>query len=725
MQKLKVNLENCYGITKLQHEFDFSEKNVISLYAPNGSMKTSFAKTFKDYCSGKESKDQVNHDLQPIREIKDEADNDIECNQIFVIEPYIQDYKCDKISTLLVNQELKDKYEKILRKIDLEKNSLFSKLKQLSGLTGRTITVESELVKIFGNKSIFELLLSLETIIDERNEHNFSSIIYSKIFEENVENFLITKDFKQQIKGYIERFTTLMESSKYLKKGFNHSNASEIQKILKSSRFFKADHSINLFNGSTNDVIKNEDDLQAIINKELETVLNDPDIQKRFNEIDGKLNTIKLKEFRDYLFENKFILTELENLENFKKEIWYSYLVEQKVLFNNLLDEYKVGKAEIESIIGQANTQKTQWIEVIDIFNERFSVPFKLELTNQDDVILKREAPNLEFKFHDKYQINEPKSIGETELLGILSQGERRAFYLLNIIFEVRARQKSSQKTIFIIDDIADSFDYKNKYAIIAYLKDILDEPLFYQLILTHNYDFHRTVSSRLDIHQRENKLTTVKTAKKITLVEEEYQNSPFLHWKNNLCKDNAMLIACIPFIRNLAEYSGNSDDYKKLTSLLHFKEDTNLFRISDLELIFKNILADKSRLILPNRDNFVVNLVEEICDLLSLDEREVMQLENKVVLSIGIRLKAEIYMVREIDDEIFWKTIPKNQTIELIKRYKNDFPTKEPEKAILEEVNLMTPENIHLNSFMYEPILDMSNEHLKRLYKDVKTILQ
>ena len=31
-----------------------------------------------------------------------------------------------------------------------------------------------------------------------------------------------------------------------------------------------------------------------------------------------------------------------------------------------------------------------------------------------------------------------------------------------------------------------------------------------------------------------------------------------------------------------------------------------------------------------------------------------------------------------------------------------------------------MTPESIHLNSFMYEPILDMSDEHLKSLLNDV-----
>ena len=32
-----------------------------------------------------------------------------------------------------------------------------------------------------------------------------------------------------------------------------------------------------------------------------------------------------------------------------------------------------------------------------------------------------------------------------------------------------------------------------------------------------------------------------------------------------------------------------------------------------------------------------------------------------------------------------------------------------------------MTPENIHVNSFMYEPIIDMSDDHLRKLFVDVK----
>ncbi len=75
----------------------------------------------------------------------------------------------------------------------------------------------------------------------------------------------------------------------------------------------------------------------------------------------------------------------------------------------------------------------------------------------------------------------------------ILSQGERRGFYLLNVIFEIEHRKLEAEKgkeTLFIIDDIADSFDYKNKYAIVEYLQEISEHDNFYSIILTHNFDF-------------------------------------------------------------------------------------------------------------------------------------------------------------------------------------------------------------------------------------------
>ena len=58
---------------------------------------------------------------------------------------------------------------------------------------------------------------------------------------------------------------------------------------------------------------------------------------------------------------------------------------------------------------------------------------------------------------------------------------------------------------------------------------------------------------------------------------------------------------------------------------------------------------------------------------------------------------------------------------------YKHEFGVKElkifltnEQIKIVDEVNLMTPESIHLNSFMYEPIIDMSDWSFKKLYKNV-----
>ena len=87
--------------------------------------------------------------------------------------------------------------------------------------------------------------------------------------------------------------------------------------------------------------------------------------------------------------------------------------------------------------------------------------------------------------------------IQRDELLNYLSSGEKKAFYILNVIFEVERRIKDQQETLVIVDDLADSFDYQNKYAIVEYLRDISSEAVFKQIILTHNFDFMRTIQSR------------------------------------------------------------------------------------------------------------------------------------------------------------------------------------------------------------------------------------
>ena len=76
MSTLKINFENCYGIRKLKREFVFSEEySTFSIYASNGTMKTSFAKTFEDISKEHKPQDLVFSDRKTVCEIK--LDNEL------------------------------------------------------------------------------------------------------------------------------------------------------------------------------------------------------------------------------------------------------------------------------------------------------------------------------------------------------------------------------------------------------------------------------------------------------------------------------------------------------------------------------------------------------------------------------------------------------------------------------------------------------------------------
>ena len=67
---------------------------------------------------------------------------------------------------------------------------------------------------------------------------------------------------------------------------------------------------------------------------------------------------------------------------------------------------------------------------------------------------------------------------------------------------------------------------------------------------------------------------------------------------------------------------------------------------------------------------------------------------------------------------------ITTDQTRFLLERYKKKFDNEE-EIELFEQVAMMTPENIHINSFMFEPILDMDDFYLKKLYRDLLNLYE
>ena len=718
MDKLIIDIENCYGIRKLKTELDFSHHKSYAIYAANGAMKTSLAQTFKDIADSIESKDRMFPARVSNRKITDEHAIDIPKESVVVIRPYDDGVigHTEKTSTLLVDSKLRKEYEELYIEIDRSKEIF---IKTLVEQSGSRKDLEKEISSTF-TKSDDEFYRALIRVRDEvfaQKDAPFASVNYDAIFDEKVLSFLGTKDVKTAIESYIKKYNELLAASTYFKKGiFNYYNATTIAKSLAENGFFNAKHTINL-NANEKLEITSQKQLEELIKKEKEGISNDVDLRRKFSDIEKLIQkNVTVRGFETYLTEHEELLPELTNIELFREKIWKSYFKVRFDLYNDLVEKYQAAEKRKLEIEAEASSQRTQWEAVIEIFNSRFFVPFKLTAKNRVSVILGQDPMlSLACSFEDG---EDHVPVEKDELMRALSTGEKRAFYILNIIFEVEVRKRAKQETVFVVDDIADSFDYKNKYAIIQYLKDIAEEPYFYQIILTHNFDFFRTINSRFVEYSH--CLMALKSSNGISLVQAAGIRNVFVtDWKPNFFINPKKKIASIPFMRNLIEFTkDNKDpDFIKLTSLLHWKDDSTSITEKELDSIYNALFGVKGNS--PNGTGLMINLIQREAEE-CLNASDGINFENKIVLSIAIRIAAEKFMVEKINDAKFVDNIESNQTPKLLTKYKKLFPSDVDNIATIQRVVLMTPENIHLNSFMYEPILDMSDEHLRNLYKDV-----
>ncbi len=718
MKTLNIELENCYGIKTLKKQLDFSQGRTYTIYASNGSMKSSLSQTFQDVADDTPSKDRMFPKRVSSRQITDENGVDLPKDSVFVVRPYHdEEYShTEKTSTLLVDSKLRKEYEQLHTEIDKSKAMFLKALKEQSGSKK---DLEKEISSAFtkSDDEFYKALSRIESELLAQKDTRFADIHYDTIFDEKVLSFLGTKDFKTAIEDYIKKYNELLAASTYFKKGiFNYYNAATIAKNLADHGFFNAKHSVSL-NADEKLEITSKEQLEKLIAKEKEGISNDKNLRMKFAAIDKLLyKNVNMKSFTAYLEKHEELLPHLANLESFKEEVWKSYFKVQIVLYKDLIKKYRDAEKRKEEIEKEAGKQRTQWEKVIEIFNDRFFVPFELTAKNRVAVILGQESMlTLGFTFEDG---PDKVKVEKDALMEVLSTGEKRAFYVLNIIFEVEARMKAKQETVFVIDDIADSFDYKNKYAIIQYLQDISKESYFYQIILTHNFDFFRTINSRFISYSH--CLMASRDSNGIAITQAVGIKNIFVHdWKPHFFDDPRKKIASIPFIRNIIEYTkGNEDaEFIKLTSLLHWKADTSGITQGELDRIYNLVFGTNG-----NSDKGK----KAVIDIIHHEARECLNavdginFENKIVLSIAIRIAAEKFMVNKINSPTFVASIGANQTPKLQAKFMELFSSDKHAIEIIQRVILMTPDNIHINSFMYEPIVDMAEDHLKKLYKDV-----
>lgn len=723
MDRVSVDLQHCYGIRKLSHAFDFSKVRAYALYAPNGVMKSSLAQTFQDVADGRKPIDRIFQDRESVCHITDETGAELKAEQVFVIGPFNKSLSPnEKTSTLLVDAKLRAEFANLYAGVEEAENALIAAVGKQAKSKKRDF--EKEISSAFTpGRPLETALMRIQGELAKQTETPFANVEYDRIFDDKVLDALADKKVRGVIEEYVLRYNELLAASTFFKKGtFDYYNATQIATNLANNGFFNAKHTVRLNSAGESIEVSTKKELEAVITREKEAILKDQQLRAKFDAIATVFDkNVTLRGFRSYMLENEAYLSQLSNVAKFREDILSSYLRVHYDLYLDLVGKYEAAAESKKRIEKEAEKQFTQWEQVIDSFNDRFVVPFSLEAKNRVAVMTGQERlPQLGFTYHEG---DEKVVIERDSLLESLSTGERKAFYILNVLFEIETRKKLGQETIVIVDDLADSFDYQNKYAIIQYLKDISEDGLFKQIIMTHNFDFFRTIEGRF-VGRQNCLMASRGVGKELTLTKAfDIRNIFARDWKKNFFVDSRKKLACVPFLRNLVEYSEGSKapNYLRLTSILHWKLDTALMTVGDLDQIYNDICKTSNAS--TNPEKLIADLVEEEVKL-CLDAPTGANFENKIVLAMAIRLHADRFMVAKLNDDAFVAAIKRNQTTELFKEFKKRFKDEKRIIATIDRVLLMTPENLHLNAFMYEPIVDMSDHALKDLYRSVAKLV-
>lgn len=716
MNKLTVSLKNCYGIQSLDHDFDLSEQTAkaYAIYAPNGLMKTSFTRTFEALAKGDAPKEERYNRIST-HVVKADG-NAISKETIYVLKSEI-DISSDSpsITNILVNPENKARYDEILVDLDKLKKNLTKSLQKKSKV--KQDNIEEKILNDWHEKDLPTCIAQIKAT---SIEDDLSPYEYSTIFDPKVIEVLKSQEFISKASEFNERYQELFNQAGtiYQKGIFNPAKADTSFATLDKQGFFAGGHRVHL-RGEPASISKTELDqkIQAIH----ASIDGDETLKKLRVSLSKNAQIQALIDLIENLSSShvEFLLEKLKpaNQSQFRKDLWAFY-IQGNTDAAAYLESCDVNKDEINRIESAAAEVAPRWTKAVELFNDRFmDMPFTLSVSNQTQAALGKENAKLKFTFEDGTDTIE----WSREELKTLSQGEKRALYLLNFIFEVEARKLANQDTLFIIDDIADSFDYKNKHAIVQYLDDLNATPNFHQIILTHNFDFFRTLANNF-VH-RNRCLMTNRSNSSITLVKADGIKNYFINiWKAKVATNMHILCATIPFTRNLLEYTkGDSDpDYLKLTSLLHWKSNTDQITVGNYLDIYNRLFGTSYDI---SNSQSVKDLIfikaNEICTCTTHDG---LNLEDKVLLSIAIRMQAEVFLTNELriikGDANYWCE-SMNQFGILVKEYSSLAPSVSGMRT-LEKVSVTVSSNIHLNAFMYEPILDLTIDHLISLYREV-----
>jgi hypoxanthine phosphoribosyltransferase len=568
--------------------------------------------------------------------------------------------------------------------------------------------------------------------------NKYKELKYLTIFDEKVKKFIEIN--KENLDKYLNKYNDLIKESNWFDGIMDHKNFEDIKNSLTNNNFFNRKDNKIIVSDSKNQSIKemDEQELKQIINEEMKKITEDKDLNNIWDKINKAFDAnLSTRDFYGFIKQNPWLIPDLQDLTTLQKKIITSYFLQIEDSYNDYIEIYNSTKDNINNIETQAKdeTNKTKWQEVIKIFNNRFFyLPYAVEIDNTIDSILGRGTPKIITKFK-----NSDKEV-DNDNQNTLSEGEKRTLYLLHVIFDLEQLKTTTTDKILIIDDIVDSFDYKNKHAILEYINDTMNNQNIYLIILTHSFDLYRSIANifQLTINYISNKTETETKIIKITentKKDTKTSINPIKYWLE--LKNHKDFICSIPLIRNLLDYTENKLNIK-LTDYLHYPLDS---KHKDLNTLFQSVngylnLSPQHTidgLDLKSNKTFY-DLVIKTADIILTPDHLIQEsestyfntnLQDKIIISIALRLLMEKKIIDKLEKDKKLKNnhdyYSHNQARTLVNELKKNYTLDPTTKGLIDIVNMISSNNIHINSFIYEPLIDINIEDLINRYTELE----
>lgn len=723
IESITLNAKNSFGIGSMSQKFVFKNSEsgrCMAIYAPNGTCKSSIRKSLERWNENRDVEDAFFPDRESAFNVVTSPDPDaIPRGNVFCFKsmPELEGMRFFD-DQLIASPKLKAQYIDFTTRHHKEIDDLLASIRD-EFISGRGTPAPSDMrdyIKgLTGKEDLYEALKFLLDRADGLNVPEF--------MRERKQNDLLKKGFedkiskgaaKASIQEYVANRNSVMESSTIYHDGFDPNAANELAAALAKAHFFEAGHSLILHDQTTSSdlpPIRSDKELKEVFASEFAKVASDPTVRKTYGNMDKAIGQSKdADEIRNLLCDTPGFAEAAADLTSLKLD-YLAYAADRcRPAVEALLagqDEYLEKMREITE---KAREESTNWDAAIRLFERRFHVPFSLRLDNRASAIVEGTEPIIEFSFSGK-------PTDYKKLCTNLSDGERKALYMLAIIFQVERAKRTEGPRLLVFDDVVDSFDYANKYAFIEYLREFADAPDLYILLLTHNYDFFRTVTSRLDGFSRSNCVIVDKGSKsELDFEQVEFLDAnPFSLWKKSMGKD-AFKVAAVPMVRELVAIRCGKDneDYNLLSRALHGRDGRSV-TFGELHGCF---VTHWDCYALEGDDERVCDVAKRVCKDLYISKcGETLKLQEKVAMALGIRLLVEsclgkLYVAQQ-------REMPPSEKMgRLVRDYRENFQDDYMRHGgIAEEAAIITPENIHVNSFMYEPLVDIGSQRFFDLY--------